>query len=178
MEESHQLKTIKSLQNKLKTHINILYNTRLCNLIKTELKNIKKISYKFDSKNNDWEIEYLHQTNKFNNNDYLNDSDDLLCYHNEFKKSIITFGSSNNKYFIHGSKIPFRLFMSKKNKLRIMNLNYRFELDPDEHDELMFNYRQNKCIPEWLAISVLWRFTKSWNSQHLIEYFTDGFNNL
>lgn len=119
-----------------------------------------------------WCVKYKHTTTNFSENNYIFNSDSEVEEPPKYKVTEICFGYEDNKYFIHGNKDRFKLFISAANQIRIMLLNYEVEMDIQDHLEFWHSAMFNKDMPEFIALRMFDVMNRStWTSEDVIQYF-------
>ena len=144
-----------------------------CLLVSSTRNNsVPKITVKIDDQI-EWNICYIHTTDSYDENNYINSSDSEVETQPVERTFTINFGKSK-KYYIKGNgNNRFKIYKNSKNDLRIINTDYDVELDLDEQYELMDNYSNNPHIPEWLAIKVfVYMNENGWSDKNLTTYLS------
>jgi len=120
-----------------------------------------------------WSITYTHYTDKYDENNYIYDSDSELETDPRPKTTKITFGN-NEGYFIQGNHGDrFIIYRNSKNILRIVNADYTAEIGIADQTELVKNYSNNINIPEWLAIKLfLYMSENDWDDNNIKSYLS------
>jgi hypothetical protein len=126
-----------------------------------------------DIYDNEWIIEYDHETNKYDENNYNHDGDSETETELREKRSSVSFGK-DTKLFIKGKGYRqgrFKLYSNSRKEIRVINNDYNFELDTEEQLQLIRTYSKDCHIPEWFALKVfLYMCENGWNSSHIIQY--------
>jgi hypothetical protein len=147
--------------------------------------NLTKISINTDEESDTWHITYIHKTKQYNSADYLYEQSDTADAADGdisddepiSKTSKISFGvnitsSGLKKYFIKGGA-PLDSYKTSTNELRIINLEYQFDIDYDEQKELITSYANNVNLPEYAAIRfMLYISDNEWDDTAIINHFT------
>lgn len=180
---------IKILNDSLKKEIKKYYWEKLLSFLEInklddniKFKNsILKITFTFSkgTKNNNWSILYIHYTKNYNTANYCfsETSEDEIRSDNQDiqKKSRISFGYMNGKYFIKPNFRELKVYKDD-NLPRLYNLDYEYELGlfGDDLDILLKKYSDNYNIPEWMAVSFLTQIRKQKKMPiDIIKYFVD-----
>ena len=80
--------------------------------------------------------------------------------------------NGTKKYFIKGGA-HLDLYKTSMNELRIINLEYQFDIDYDEQKELITGYSENINIPEYAAIKfMMYMSYNEWDDTAIINHFT------
>ncbi len=179
---------ILQLETELSAKKKLLYLHRLYKIlgyVNTELPNITNININTDIEDDTWYISYIHKTSEYSPLDYLyekidanaNNESNNESNEKSSKTTKIIFGaniSSNRtkKYFIKGG-VSLDLYKTSMNELRIINLEYQFDIDYDDQKELISSYSDNINIPEYAAIKFMtYMSDNEWDDTAIINHFT------
>lgn len=171
---------ILQLEIELNAKKKLLYLQRLYKIIgySDGLPNIVNINIKTDPDDDTWSISYTHKTSEYSLLNYLYEKNDNIEEDDKnTKTSKIVFGASISgngakKYFIKGGA-PLDLYKTSMNELRIINLEYQFDIDYDEQKELITSYSENDNIPEYAAIKfMIYMSDNEWDDTAIINHFT------
>ena len=171
---------ILQLESELNAKKKLLFLQRLYKMIgyNGDLPNITNINITIDIDNDTWLISYIHKTDKYNLLNYLyekNDEEEVGEENTKTTKIIFGANISNNdvkKYFIKGG-VSLDLYKTSTNELRIINLEYQFDIDYDEQRELIISYSENINIPEYAAIKfMMYMSDNEWDDTAIINHFT------
>jgi hypothetical protein len=188
LDKSIQTIILDDSESKRLTHIPTLVDNHSELVSKVDSKIVKNIVFKTNKKTEEWSISYTHETKYYTSLNYLyNESDNEVEIENvvenvvdkeintQYREKVtnITFGNiGNRKYYINGG-IKLEVFKSSSGEIRITNPEYDYEIDIEEHRELIKGYSLNKDIPEALAINVfIYMTSNNWNNEDIIKYFS------
>lgn len=138
-----------------------------------QLKNMNITDIKISSvEQNTWEIQYLHETKYYTENNYIYNTDSETEETPYVKKTKITFGKTD-RYYLKGTKCKFRIYRNSQNKLRVINADYDLELDMEEQEELLKKYMENIHIPESTALLFFNAIAEhEWSDLDIVCYFS------
>lgn len=169
---------IYELELKLTIEKNRLFMLRLFKLLNIDRNDLLNLNVKnllISVVDDKWNISYDHSTNNYDENNYNHSYDSDADLEPREKSTHVSFGY-NNKLFLRGKGIRmsrFKLYRNSRGKLRIINNDYRFELDTEEQFKLISSYRKNKHVPEWLALNVfLYMCEHQWETENIIMYLS------
>ena len=171
---------ILQLESELNTKKKLLYLQRLYKIMRYagELPNITNINITTSADDDTWSISYTHKTSNYSLLNYLYEKNDIVDADDKnTKTSKIMFGASISgngikKYFIKGGA-SLDLYKTSMNELRIINLEYQFDIDYDEQRELIATYAENDNIPEYAAIKfMIYMSDNEWDDIDIINHFT------
>ncbi len=174
---------ILQMEHDLNEKKKLLYLQRLYKILgynNDNVPNINSIIINTDEINDTWYISYIHKTNEYNTLDYLYEKNEDNIYEKTSKTSKtskIIFGSNithsgTKKYFIKGG-VLLDLYKTSVNELRIINLEYQFDIDYDEQKDLITGYSENINIPEYVAIKfMMYMSDNEWDDTAIINHFT------
>lgn len=157
----------------------ILRLYKLISLSKEDVNNAGISNIKITSSENELSIRYVHHTNYYDENNYVNNSDSNIETEPYEKNTTIEFGvvlipDKNPKYYLKGNKSArFKIYRKSSKILSIINKDYNIELDIMEQIALIERYSKNKNIPEWLALKVFLSIRENeWDDTSVINYFS------
>jgi hypothetical protein len=167
------------LESELNDMKKALFLHRFFKIIGTSSVNITNVVIKTDVETDTWYITYIHKTPNYNVLNYLYEKTDDTYDANETinKTSKIIFGvhiinNGTTKYFIKGGA-ALDLYKTSTNELRIINMEYQYDIDYDEQKELIIAYSENVDIPEFAAIKfMLFMSDNDWDDTSVINHFT------
>jgi hypothetical protein len=134
--------------------------------------NIYKLKFYFNRSKNKWSISYDHKTDNYNDIYYINDYDEDVEVKHDSMESSVTMGRNDSFFISSKSNIKFIIYKNSKNKIKIINDEYTYELDDYENEELILRYSNNKNIPEWFAIRIFLKISDmKWTDNEIIDYF-------
>lgn len=177
MEETAIIGYINSLEANLIESKYKLLTMRLSRLVDISIddfikNNIYNIKYYFNRSKNKWSITYDHKTENYNEVYYSNDYDEDLEIKHHNKVSNVVMGRNDNFFIDSKSNIKFIIYKNAKNKIKIINDEYTYELDDYENEELILRYSNNKNISEWFAIRIFLKISDmKLTDSEIIDYF-------
>ena len=152
-----------------------LFLDRLFNLGLRKLAgNVENVVINTNADLQEWRISYTHNTNNYDTVNYLPDDDDTDGVEAEpaQKTSNISFGKIGKRYFIKGG-IKFNIYRNSVGELRVMNPEYDFDIDMEEHKQLIHRYSENPDIPEACALAVFqYMIDNKWDDSAIINYLS------
>lgn len=123
----------------------------------------------------EWSVSYTHDTQKYDVNYYIPDGEEQHeCSDVEpvSKISNISFGKSGKRYFLKGG-LKFNIYRNSAGELRVTNPEYDFDIDMEEHKQLIHKYSENTNIPEACALSVFQYISyNKWDDSDVINYLS------
>lgn len=138
------------------------------------LAKIKDININTDADAQEWSISYTHDTANYDTVNYIPESDRHGHSDRESvqKTSNISFGKSGKRHFLKGG-IKFNIYRNSTGELRVMNPEYDFDIDMEEHKQLIHSYSENIDIPESCALSVFqYIIDNKWDDSAVINYLS------
>lgn len=171
---------ILDLTSKLDEKKKILFSRRLINMNLSKIIGcVKDISFTINRDTQEWSISYKHETQKYNPNNYVPDTDDGSDSDVKSSDDItskitrIKFGKAEgNKYYIKGG-IKLNVYRNSSGELRIMNPDYDFIIDMEDHKMLIHKYSENIDIPESCALAVFqYMIDNKWDDISIINYLS------
>lgn len=153
-----------------------LFLGRLINMnLKKLQNNSKDFAITVYPETHEWNISYTHETSKYDMSLYIPDHEinsDVSDSEPIEKKSNISFGKSGKRYFIKGG-IKFNIYRNSTGELRVMNPEYDFDIDMEEHKHLIHKYSENSNIPEACALAVFqFMIDNKWDDTAIINYLS------
>jgi hypothetical protein len=169
-------KEIIELESMLEAKRNTLFKARLYKLLgipEQDLISWGVSNVVLDIYDNEWTIDYDHQTTEYDENNYNHDNDSETETELREKRSSVSFGKES-KLFLKGKGYRqgrFKLYRNSRKEIRVINNDYNFELDTEEQLQLIRKYSSDCHIPEWFALKVfMYMCENDWNSCHIIQY--------
>lgn len=172
-------KEILSLSRILDEKKHQLFLNRLVNMgIIKLLTNAKDFTITTVQDTQDWTVTYKHETNNYDPSRYLPDGEETTHSGTEAdsdpisKVSDISFGKFGKRYFLKGG-IKFNIYRNSAGELRVMNPEYDFDIDMEEHKQLIHRYSEDSNIPEACALSVFqFMIDNKWDDLAVINYLS------
>lgn len=176
-------------QKKLKKLISKFYRKKAEDFIMLDLSETEDIywktikSFNFSQNSNSdapaeiaWKCKYIHETNNFISTSYgvNSDSDYEFTLVPCFKKTRVSFGYMNRKYYIRSCSISSdSVNVYTIDQLpRLYSIDYENTCDQDTMDDIMKKYSINYNIPEWMMIRFFLQISRhKFYPKRLKKYF-------
>jgi hypothetical protein len=175
-EEKNLKEEILALTKVLDSKKQQLFLDRLIHMNLNKLRsNAKNFTITTNPELQEWVITYTHDTQDYDLSQYLPDSEtahDTSDTDPVQKTSNISFGKSGKRYFLKGG-IKFNIYRNSAGELRVMNPEYDFDIDMEEHKQLIHRYSENANIPEACALAVFqYIIDNKWDDSAVINYLS------
>lgn len=150
-----------------------LFNDRLRSLYPVQLNSaITHNGISCTANTQEWKITYTHSTDQYSSDLYITEDESSSDEPPVALQSTISFGKSGKKYFLKGG-VEFNIYRNSTGELRVINPEYDFEIDMDEHRALIHKYSINVDIPEACALSVFQYIADNkWDDAAVINYLS------
>lgn len=154
---------ILSLEAQLAKKKNLLFNERLNKIAKNTY------DIEVDHVNKEWCVTYTTEC-KLDFKSYTLEGDEPNTFEPITKKFIVKFGVKNQKMFLTGSGIKYKVYRNYDKQLRILDVNYEFDEPAEIHIERLHQYIK-KPIPEREALQILLYFMEhKWSDESICHY--------
>ena len=117
----------------------------------------------------EWTVTYQIET-QLDYKWYVLDGDEAIKNDPVTKKFTVKFGIKNQKMFLTGAGIKYKLYRNYDKHLRILDVTYEFEEPAEMHVERIQHYMDNP-IPERAALQILFYFMENkWSDESICHY--------